>query len=475
MTIQVPGTRPVAQPYGGQPYGGQPYGAPGRGDSDSWTSPLWGRPDTVAGYGPGDRPPAEPPQTSGPAGPPPPPRSRKRLVVVATIVALALVLTAAVAAAALRSDNSSTATPPRPSTAPSTPAHPSQPPSAAPSAPGQGQLPGFGQLPGQPGTGNQGSTLTPQQQADAAAVSKGLVDIVTTIGYNGARGAGTGIVLTSDGLVLTNHHVVAGSTKLSVTDVGNGQTYDATVVGYDRSHDVAVIKLQGASGLTVAPLGSSASVEVGDDVVAIGNAGGVGGTPSAVAGKVTGLNASITARDDSTGTAERLTGLIAFDAAIEPGDSGGALVDADGKVVGMVTAGGSADPTSDSTSGTSGFAVPIDQAHQIAQQIIDGKASSTVHIGTTAFLGIQVTGGSRAGSTQGVPVAGVVPGSAAEKAGIDTGDVVTAVDGHQVTSSDDLVAVLGTHKPGDTVTVGWTDPSGGTHSASVRLGAGPVG
>jgi S1-C subfamily serine protease len=467
MTIQVPQSPSVPQPSAGPPYAGSPWVEP-----DSWTSPLWGRPDTLAGYGPGDGPPAEPPPAPGP-GAPPPPRSRRRLAVVAAVIALALVITGAVAAAALRSDGGTTAAPPRPSAVPSIPARPTQPQTQPSTPSGQGQLPGLGQLPGQ-GTGGQGSTLTPQQQAAVAAVSPGLVDIVTSIGYDGSQGAGTGIVLTSDGIVLTNHHVVAGSTKLRVTDIGNGQTYDATVLGYDRTHDLAVIRLQGASGLTVAPLGSSASVKVGNSVVAIGNAGGVGGTPSAVAGSVTALDQSITAQDESSGTAQRLNGLIAVDAAIQPGDSGGAIVDADGKVVGIITA-GSVDRATGATSGTSGFAIPIDQARAVAQQIVAGQSSDTVHIGATAFLGIQVSSAAGSGSVQGVPVAGVVAGTAAERAGIAAGDVVTAVDGQQVATSEALATVLGTHKPGDTVTVRWTDSSGGAHSASVRLGSGPVG
>jgi S1-C subfamily serine protease len=467
MTTQVPDRWSVLQTDGGQPPSGPPWGEP-----DSWTSPLWGRPDTVAGLGRGDGAPPEQPVAAGPEGPTPRPRRSRRLAVVATVVTLTLALAAGIAAAALRSDHRATASPPRPSISPS--AQPTIPRAQPTQPPTQPTQPGFGG-PGQPGSGGQSSTLTPQQQTAADAVSKGLVDIVTTIGYGAARGAGTGIVLTSDGTVLTNHHVVAGSTKLSVTDVGNRQTYDAKVVGYDRSHDIAVIKLQGASGLTVAPLGSSASVGVGDAIVAVGNAGGVGGTPSAVAGRVSGLDQSVAARDDVTGTTERLTGLIAFDAAIQPGDSGGAVVGPDGKVVGAITAAGAADSSSDTTSGTAGFAIPIDQARSVAQQIVDGRPSATVHIGATAFLGIQVAGGAGAGSTNGLPVAGVVSGTAAARAGIVSGDVVTAVDGRRVSTSDQLVALLGAHQPGDTVPVSWTDRSGGAHSASVRLGSGPVG
>jgi S1-C subfamily serine protease len=305
-------------------------------------------------------------------------------------------------------------------------------------------------------------------------VSQGLVDVDTTIGYDGAQGAGTGIVLSADGLVLTNHHVVAGSTAIRVTDVGNGRTYDATVLGYDSTLDVAVLRLKDASGLTVAPLGSSSTVKVGDDVVAIGNAGGVGGAPSAVAGTVRALDQQISVRDDSDGSMKRLTGLIRLDAAIAPGDSGGAVVDDAGKVVGVITAGSTGATSGGSMAMVDGFAVPIDQARSIAQQIIEGRSSSTVHIGSTAFLGVQVApGGSQA--TAGAQVAGVVPGSAADRAGIEEGDVITAVDGTAVTSAATLHTTVAAHRPGDTVKVAWADSAGQKHTARARLGTGPVG
>ncbi len=400
-----------------------------------------------------------------------------------TAVLLALLLAGAAALTnTLRSPGDTSAAPPKPSatalpTVPSSPPLPSPtapsptaPPSAAPSAP-PGVVPGS-----PPGGAQQPGTLTPQQAAAAAAVSKGLVDVNTTIGYDGAQGAGTGIVLSADGLVLTNHHVVTGSTAIRATDVGNGQTYDATVLGYDSTHDVAVLRLKGASGLTVAPLGASSTVKVGDDVVAVGNAGGVGGTPRAVPGTVRALDQQITVQDERDGSPKRLTGLIQFDAAIQPGDSGGAVVDSAGKVVGVVTAGSAGAASGDSTTAVDGFAVPIDQARSIAQQIIEGRSSSTVHIGVTGFLGVQLVPGSPQGtSTAGVQVAGVVPGSPAERAGIQRGDVVTAVDGHDVASAAALHTALDPHRSGDTVTVAWTDASGKKHSARVRLGSGPVG
>ena len=189
-------------------------------------------------------------------------------------------------------------------------------------------------LQGSSGSGSSGSTGTA-----TAAQSVGIVDINTTIEYGQGKAAGTGLVLTSDGEVLTNNHVVQDSTAISVTVVSTGKTYTAKVVGTDPTDDVAVIQLQDASGLTTAKLGNSSSVKVGSSVTAVGNAGGVGGTPSAATGTVTALNQSITASDGDGSNAERLSGMIQVDADIQAGDSGGALYDnSSGSIVGINTA-----------------------------------------------------------------------------------------------------------------------------------------
>ena len=180
--------------------------------------------------------------------------------------------------------------------------------------------------------------------AVAAKVSPGLVDVNTVLGYEGARAAGTGIVLTSDGEILTNHHVIEGATEISVTNVGNGKTYSAEVVGYDATHDIAVLALKDASGLETAKIGDSSKVALGDRVVGIGNAGGAGGTPSYAPGKVTALDQAITATDESGADPEKLTGLIQTDANIQAGDSGGPLANASGEVVGVDTAAGTSNP-----------------------------------------------------------------------------------------------------------------------------------
>lgn len=324
---------------------------------------------------------------------------------------------------------------------------------------------------------------SPGGPADAAAVAAkvdpGLVDVNTTLGLLSAQAAGTGMVLTPSGEVLTNNHVINGATSVNVTDVGDGQTYPATVVGYSRSADVAVLQLQGASHLATVPLGDSSSVQVNDPVLALGNAGGVGGTPSTAGGAVTALNRSITASDESSGVSEQLTGLIETDAAIQPGDSGGPLANAAGKVVGMNTAASSG--FSFDAGSTQGFAIPIDTALAVAHQIVARQASSSVHIGATAFLGVGVRNppgnsiGVPAPTTRGALVQQVFAGMPAARAGVGVGDVIVSVDGSPVRSTTALTGLLDQHHPGDTIRLGWLDTSGRSHSAAVSLATGPAG
>ena len=332
--------------------------------------------------------------------------------------------------------------------------------------------------PGQPGR------TAPQSPADtsgvAAKIDPALVDINTTLGLQQAQAAGTGIVLTANGLVLTNNHVITGATSISAVDIGNGKTYQATVVGYDRSHDVAVIQLENASGLTTAPIGSSANVAQGDSIVAIGNAGGVGGAPSVAGGTVTGLQQSITASSDD-GTSEQLTGLIQVAADIQPGDSGGPLVSAAGQIIGMDTAasqGFQMDRNGQPTGGGQGFAIPIDQAIAIEKQIAAHQSSATVHIGDSALLGVNVaqaqTGrGRRAQATNGAVVSSVVAGGPAEAAGIVAGDVLTSINGQTVDSPNTLTNLLTTFHPGDRVTVGVLTATG-QQTVTVLLAKGPA-
>ena len=339
----------------------------------------------------------------------------------------------------------------------------------------------------------------------ASRVDPAVVDVKSTLGYQGAYSLGTGIVLTSDGVILTNNHVINGATSISVTDIGNGKTYKATVRGYDESRDIAVLKLSGASGLTTASTGDSSSLSVGDAVVALGNAGGVGGTPAVAAGSVTALNQSITASDESSGSSEQLSGLIATNADIQSGDSGGPLVNSHGQVIGIDTAasssyqfggnggnsgfgggfgnggfgsqgsgssGSSGSSNADGGSTTQGFAIPINSALAIAKQIEAGQGSSTVHIGATAFLGLAIA--SSQGQYQGVLLAGTQDGTPAAQAGLGQGDLVTGLGGKSVSTGTDIQNILIGHRPGDKVSISWTDAYGQSHTATVTLAAGPA-
>jgi S1-C subfamily serine protease len=321
----------------------------------------------------------------------------------------------------------------------------------------------------------------------ASRVDPGLVDVASPLdGQPGATDYGTGIVLTSNGEILTNNHVISGAKSVRVTDIGNGKTYKATVVGYDESQDVAVLQLSGASGLTTAATGDSSTVKVGDSVVGLGNAGGVGGTPSAAAGAVTALDRSITATDESSGTTEQLTGLIETNADIQPGDSGGPLVNAHGQVIGMDTAayagfqlgngngsGNGGQPNSGQAGTTQGYSIPVDTALSIAREIEAGQASSTVHIGATAFLGVEIAPSGYLNSS-GVTIESAVPGTPAYNAGLTGGDAITSVAGQQVSSGTSIQQVLERYHPGDKVSIAWTDAYGQSHTATVTLANGPA-
>lgn len=365
--------------------------------------------------------------------------------------------------------------------------------SQAPSSGAAGGLSPFG-------SGSSGSPTAPGAGAPsgvaaiAAKVDPGLVDINTNLSYENAQAAGTGMVLTPDGRILTNNHVIDGATSISVTDVGNGKTYKANVVGYDRTSDVAVIQLVNASGLTTITPASTAPT-IGQPVVGVGNAGGAGGTPSTAGGSITALNQSITASDSNGGNAESLTGLIETNAAIEPGDSGGSLTSTSGQVIGMDTAASTGSGYQITSS--QGYAIAIGTALGLEKKIVAGDASSTIHIGATGFLGVSVQsssvgagspgsgglgngiggtptgGGGTSTSNSGAIVVGTLPGSPASAAGLVQNDVITGVNGKTVTSSGSLTNDLNVFHPGDTVQLTWTTASGQSQTAGIKLTTGP--
>jgi S1-C subfamily serine protease len=313
------------------------------------------------------------------------------------------------------------------------------------------------------------TTTGGQVTSSVESLSVGLVDVNTVLAYQQAEAAGTGMVMTADGKVLTNNHVVQGATSISVTIVTTGKTYKASVVGTDPSHDVAVLQLEGASGLTPARFGDSSTVAVGDAVTAVGNAGGNGGAPTVAPGHVTDLGQQITASDRDGSNPEQLTNLIQVDANLQPGESGGPLSDNQGAVIGMDTAGG-VNRLRRATTSNEGYAIPINDAMAVAQQIVAGNDTATITLGTPGFLGISV----QAGDTGGVVITEVVNGTPAAKIGLQVGDVLTNVDGHAIDSTQAVSAALDGHHGGDKVAVSWTDSTGKAHTATATLIDGPA-
>jgi S1-C subfamily serine protease len=309
-------------------------------------------------------------------------------------------------------------------------------------------------------------------RSGATPTGTGVVVVRSTLAYQRGTAAGTGMVLTSSGEVLTNNHVIRGATSIKIVVPGTKRSYTARVVGYDVADDVAVLQATGASNLKTVSTAGSAKLSIRQAVTAVGNAGGTGKLSSSK-GTITGLSRSIVVSDGQGGT-ERLSGLIETNAALQPGDSGGPLLNSARTVIGMNTAA--------STTGgfrfvasSDGYAIPIAKALSIAKRIESGKSSTRVHVGATAFLGIAVQpSGGPAGFSNGALIAGVVAGGPAASAGLTAGDVITAIDGHAVTSSTSISSYLLTKKPGAKVKVAYRDRFGTRHSTSVTLASGPA-
>jgi S1-C subfamily serine protease len=320
----------------------------------------------------------------------------------------------------------------------------------------------------------------------ATQVDPAIVDVTSTLSLEGATAAGTGMVVTPSGEILTNNHVIEGATNITVKVGNRSQTYTARVLGTDPADDVALLQIDDVSGLPTVKLGASSRVTVGEPVVAIGNALNLPGPPKVTQGTVTGLGRSINVRD-GLGHSEQLSNLIQTNAALQPGNSGGPLVDAGGSVIGMNTA-ASADTTD--TASNVGFAIPIDAANAVVQQIQGGHESTNVRLGATAFLGVRLQpddlgngpgpggGGSRGGGGgsvgSGAVVQSVNAGSPAQAAGLRAGDTITSFDGQSVSSATTLTELVHAKHPGDTVSIEWTDGSGQQRSASARLTSGPA-
>ena len=368
----------------------------------------------------------------------------------------------------------------------------------------------------QPSTASPGSSFN--EQAIVNKIAPGLVIIDTSLQYKSEQAAGTGMVINPDGLVLTNNHVIENATSISAT-TANGKTYTAKVVGYDVTRDIALIQLEGASGLKTVPVGNSSAVKTGDSVVAMGNAEGQNAIVPA-AGQVTALNQTITASDQGGSiTSETLHNMIEINADIVSGDSGGPLANTAGQVIGMDTAGGNGGFAVQQQSAT-GYAIPINNALAVARQIAQGQASSTVTIGYPPFMGIFIGqgsnsnpqaqaeqnnggfggfggpgfGGSGSGSgsqscynnnsnvpvpstianvNSGTLILGTICGGPAAAADMTAGSVITAVNGQAIGSPESLTSVVSKYHPGDTISVTWVSPSGQRTTGNIKLTAGP--
>src|SRR4051794_15347517 len=277
-------------------------------------------------------------------------------------------------------------------------------------------------------------------------------------------GSGSGIILSSDGVILTNNHVaqVAGQNGTMTVNFNDGSSAKATIVGTDPTTDLAVIKAHGVSGLTPATIDTANNLDVGEEVVAIGSPFGLEATVTS--GIVSALNRPVSVGTEAGSSTDTTYPAIQTDAAINPGNSGGPLVNGAGEVVGINSSIRTAsDSTGQGGSIGLGFAIPISKVWPIVQELRAG------HTATHARLGVSVTDASSdSGLLTGAGVEQVNPGSAAAKAGLQKGDVVTKVGNDVVTSSEGLVATVRGHRPGDKITVTYVR-NGKTETADVTL------
>jgi S1-C subfamily serine protease len=348
-------------------------------------------------------------------------------------------------------------------------------------------------------------TTAMNDEAVYNAVEPGVVDVAADLRYLQETAKGTGFVIdAAAGLILTNNHVIDGATSVTVTPVTSGRSYPARILGYDRADDVALLQVRGALGLKAVRIGSSARAGVGTPVLAIGNEGGQGGAPTVAPGVISSLGRTIIASDKSSDLTETLYGMLQTSADIRPGDSGGPLAGADGRVIGINTAAGG-------STVHSGYAIPIDRAMPIARQIAAGRQGTRIQIGLPAFLGVLLPdstsadprrqasqelrqtgavsgsgGGCTSGGTTATPasiapagtgalVDGVLCGTPADQAGLFAGDVITSVGGQPVASPRSLTALVSGYHPGSRVALAWVAPGGSLHTAVVTLAAGPAG
>jgi S1-C subfamily serine protease len=328
-------------------------------------------------------------------------------------------------------------------------------------------------------------------QAVLAKVEPAVVSIDTAlstgsgVGTEVAAGAGTGMIITSDGEVLTNNHVVAGASTVTVTLFGQTDALAAHVIGTDPSRDVALVQIDDQHDLPTVQLGDSAAMQVGDAVVAIGNALALQGGPTVTDGIVSAKDRSLSAQLDFSDATESLSGLLQTDAPINPGNSGGPLVNSQGQVIGMNTA------VAESSAGNApaqniGFAIPVDAIKPLLAGLRTGGTGGTSggvatgNGGHTGYLGVvveddtpQVAKAQHLTPTSGALVVGVTSGSPADSAGIKVGDVIVSVAGSPVTDTERLVQDVQSRSPGEKVAVGFYRGSQRS-TVTITLGTAPT-
>ena len=399
--------------YGSQPYGSAPYGATTGSSPYAGTAPLWGEPAPTGapawGY---------PTDTIGGSTPPAGPRRAGLLAAVGSSLVIALVAGGSAGYVAGRHSGNGSLTDPGASL----------------------------------GTGSSTSATLNRAPDSVAGIAARVLQSVVNISVKSdtGQGTGSGVVIRSDGYVLTNNHVVDAAGGVVTVSFNGAESIEvpATIVGRDPDTDLAVIKVQTSKTLAPAALGQSRGLVVGDPVIAIGSPLGLAGTVTS--GIISALNRTVNVPGES-GNATPLFNAIQTDAAINPGNSGGALVDAKGQVIGINSAiatlgGGSAGGGSQSGSIGVGFAIPIDEARSVAEELIRTGTATHPAIGVKALT--TTTGG-----TSGALVQAVLPGAPAEKAGIVGGDTIIAVDGTAVHSVDELIIAIREHKVGQSVTL----------------------
>jgi putative serine protease PepD len=307
---------------------------------------------------------------------------------------------------------------------------------------------------------------------DASAVADRVLPSVVMISANGATGAGTGSgeVIRSDGYILTNNHVISQAAQGGHVEVtfSDGSTAPASITGRDPQTDLAVLHVTPPSGLKVIAIGRSDTLRVGQPVVALGAPLGLGGTVTA--GIVSALNRNVHVPGEN-GDQALLVAAVQTDAAINPGNSGGALVDCQSRLIGVPTA-GAAVPGGGGGSIGLGFAIPVDSAMQIANQLIEHGSVTHSYFGL-ATAPVPGSVSAQGGPPQGLFVQAVQPGGPAAGAGLRPGDVITEIDGQAATSNTQLESLTLTKSPGDTVAVTYLR-DGQTATATITLGESPT-